>query len=298
MAPLTKAGSNEPVLQGQLFKELENFRVGFSKQVKDLIATAVTSAVDQALALNIDTLRKNYDQKISDLEESMKSVRFDLETSSETIQLLQKRIKFLEDSALQQRLHNNEREQRSRSRTFRLHGKKMQDAKTSASSMKSVYDYIIQPSFELALAEGDISYIPKLEECGEYGHPLRTQKEGDIPAQIFRFTSRFWYSAFMAYGRSVCEKLNEESTEKVRVGLDLSYANRNCMTWLFKQAAVYRVRMSGYNLQFCLKSDTKKWLWVRNVEARTIFGLQTPVDPANPDTSAGSAVRVPTQLDE
>jgi hypothetical protein len=273
--PLTKAQATEPVLQGQLFKELESFREGFSKQVKELIA----KAVDQALALNIDTLKENFNQKFADLEDSVKSLKFDLDLSLETVDLLKKRIKFLEDSALQQRLHNNDCEQRRRGRTFRVHGKKFPDANSSANSMNSVYNYIIKPSFEMALKEGDLSYIPRMEECSEFGHPLKQRKEDDTPSHIFRFTSRHWYSVFMKYGRGVCEKLNKENNEKVRVGLDLSFLNRKCMSWLYQQDAVYRVRLTGTGLQFSLNSDNKTWLKVRNVEATTIFGLQTAVDP-------------------
>lgn len=271
--------SSEPVYHGQLQAELDKFSAEFSQQIKDAISTAV----DKALSVSILNLKKNFDSKVSELQDTVKAIQSDLQFSSETIVKLKHRISFLENSALQQRLWNNDREQRSRLRTFRLHNKKM-DVNEAKTSVQSVYEFIVKPSFLKAKEEGDIDYTPKLEELCEFGHPLKTYKEGDIPAHIFRFTSRYFYSIFMRYSRDICADLNKSlpDSKKCRVGLDLSWLNRRCMSWLFKQNTVYRVRLSGSTLQFTLKSEPKKWLNVRNAEAMSIADLQVQVVPEYP----------------
>ena len=275
--PLSRAAASEPVLYGQLQSELQKFNVKFSQQLKELISVAV----DKALEIATANLTKNFDEKVSDLQDQVNSVQYDLKLSEDTVVLLKRRISFLEDTALQQRLWNNVREQRSRLRTFRLHNKKMDGVKSSS---REVYDFIVQPSFKKAVDAGDIDYIPKLEELCEISHPLRVQKSGDTPTHVFRFTSRYFYNIFMRYSREICAVLNDSVPDalKCRVGLDLSWLNRRCMSFLYKQDAVYRVRLSGHVLQFALKSDQIKWLTVKNPEASSIADMQVEVIPDNP----------------
>ena len=63
--PLSRAAASKPVLHGQLQSELAKFNVEFSQQLKESISVAV----DKALEIGIANLTKNFNKKVSDLQD-------------------------------------------------------------------------------------------------------------------------------------------------------------------------------------------------------------------------------------
>lgn len=270
----TRADAASAVTQSQLTSRLEKFAQDLTSKLNAAISTAVSAAVAN--------LRESLDGFKEELASSVNDFKSFVELSTETISLLKKRISFLENSVRAQAIWNNTREQRGRSKTFRLHNHRT-EASTAPTSMSDTYDFVVLPAFNKAFACGDLDQVPSLATCAEYGHPLRPRSTTDIPSIIFRFTSRFYFNIFMKYGREVIDEMNQTRgpSERVRIGRDLSFLNRRVMSYLTTHNLTDKVRMSGTVIQFTMRAEPDKWLKVEDPTAESIADMKRKlVNPA------------------
>lgn len=281
---LTRGAASEPVTVSQLNAEFDKLRA----ELKCAFSEDINTKVDTA----IFSIQSTLNTKVRELEEKVESLSFQLDEisnlSKETVEKLSNRIAALESNSLYNTILQNDREQRSRKKTFRLHGRKF-SSKTSRECIQEMFDYLISPCYSRAVADGVMSEIPDVGCVGEYAHPLK-QKNPDVPPSvIFKFQSRSFYEIFMSYSRNYVEELNEKlavGVKKMRVGLDLTHLNRKAMSFLLDNAAVDKVRLGAHTVQFKLKSNTEKWLSVYNPTASCIADMQVRVN--NPLLSAAN----------
>lgn len=184
--------ATSPVTQAQLTTRLDKFTADLTVKLNAAIAAAVASSI----------------QEWKDaLQETKQDLEVLVKLSNETIAALNSRIVFLENAAKHQVIWNNDKGQRLRSRSFRLHNHRS-EAKDAPGSMKDTYEFIIKPAFHRAVNCGDLDSIPLLQHCGEFGHPLKTKKEGSVPSIIFKFTSRLYFGIFLKHGRALVDEMN------------------------------------------------------------------------------------------
>lgn len=270
----TRSNSIETVTHTVLNQRLETFGVELSLKLNANIAAAVKSAVQDS----ISTLQRTFDEKVIELETALTTQRSEFDAfvkkSEENHSLLIKKISELEAAAVAQINHNNDKEQRGRNRTVRIHNRKIK-VKDARSSMLDSYDFIIKDSFDRALLAGEIDKVPSLQECGEMGHPLRSRKEGDTPAVLFRFTSRFFFNIFLKHARDIITERNAtvKKEDRHRVGRDLTFLNRKVMSSLYDHNLVDKVRLSGTCIQYSLKSDENTWIPVYDVTASCLADM-------------------------
>lgn len=274
--PLSVEKADETVTHGQLNDEFNRFRIELSES----LTKSISQSVQKSVNASINNLQQALDSRMVILQESIDSTKHEFETykalTDDVIKALNKRISELETTTLCQLIHDNDREQRHRSKSFRLHGKKS-IAKDARSSVKEVYDFVVVPSLQKAVDNGELDEVPPLTTTAEFGHNLRPKKEGDIPSTIFKFSSRYLYHTFMQYARDVIKEINVRDNESYRVSMDLTYWNRKCMSKLFDEPLVGKVRMSGTTIQYQLKSDSAKWHPVKNPTANTLVEMKTEV---------------------
>lgn len=276
--PLTLEKAAENVTHGHLHTEIERFRAELSVSLTNSITKSVLASVNTS----IDNLQSALEAKIVILQDTVDSIRHEFEVyktlSEDVITAVKKRIQQLETTTVCQLIYDNEKEQRHRSRSFRLHGKKS-SAKDAKSSMRELYSFIIVPSLQRAVDLGELDEVPSLCNVAEYGHNLKPRKVGDIPSTIFKFTSRYFFQTFMAHARDVIKEINERDGVNYRISYDLTYWNRRCMSALFSEPLVGKVRLSGTNIQFQLKSDAdSKWHVVKNPTGSTLVEMETELE--------------------
>lgn len=228
----------------------------------------------------INSIQSTLNNKVRALEDDVKSLSFQLDEvsqfSKDTIEKLNARIAVLESSSLFNTILQNDREQRLRKKTFRLHGKKF-NGTNSRQCIQEMYDFLIYPCYSRAMADGVLSAIPDVGCVGEYSHPLKQRKADEPASVIFKFQSRTYFEIFMNYARVYIDELNNQlgtGAKKMRVGLDLTHLNRRAMSSLMENNAVDKVRLGAHTVQFKLKSDPQKWLSVFNPLASTICEMQ------------------------
>jgi hypothetical protein len=267
MAPAdTRAGAvnaASSVTHAQLTTRLDKFTTDLNTKLNAAIAAAIDSAIS--------------DWKVS-LEETKNDFEELVKLSNETIAALNSRIVFLENAAKAQVLWNNDKGQRLRGRSFRLHNHRS-DAKDAPTSMKDTFEFIIKPAFQKAVECGDLESIPSLQGCGEFGHRLRVKKEGDVATVIFKFTSRFYFHIFLKHGRALVDDMNRTRgpLERLRLSKDLTFWNRRAMSYLFKHDLTDKCRLSGTQVQFTFKAEPDKWLTVLDPTASCIADMQKKV---------------------
>ena len=61
------------------------------------------------------------------------------------------------------------------------------------------------------------------------------------------------------------------------ISYDLTYWNRRCMSSLFSEPLVGKVRLSGTNIQLQMKADSK-WHVVKNQTSSILVEMETEVD--------------------
>ena len=277
----TRSAANiaaSPVTQAQLTQRLEKFGNDLTAKLNAAIAAAVAAS-------------------IKDWQDSLEVTKHELdvfkELSMNTINALNRRVEFLEQQVNSQLLWNNEREQRSRSRTFRLHNHRT-SCSDAPSSMRDTYSFLIKPAFERAVACGEIEAVPSLQLCGEYGHPLRTKKEGDVPTVLFKFSSRYLFSIFLRHGRLVIDDMNKTRgvQERLRLGRDLTFLNRKAMSFICQHNMTGKVRLSGTVVQYTLLSAPDTWISVHNPSGDCLATMGMKI--ASPFTVKPKAVNLET----
>ena len=268
---VTRSDAASPVTHGQLNSRLDKFGTELTNKLQKLIDLAVSSSVND-LKDSFEDIKVEIANSKSDFQEFVK-------LSMETVEALNARIKYLETSALYQTLWNNSKEQRGRSKSFRLHNHKS-SAIDAPSSMIDTYEFLVLPAFTRAKQHGDINHIPEMSACLEYGHPLRAKSPGDIPAVICKMTSRYLFGIFIKHGRAVVEEMNKTrgSLERVRLGKDLTYLNRRAMTFICNHNQTDKVRISGSSVQYTMKADPEVWLQIENPAADCLADMRLVVE--------------------
>lgn len=277
---VTRNQSSDLITHTVLQEELEKFRVILS----DSLADSTRQTVDRSFV----SLQSSINSKVNDLQDEIKSISFDfkqhVQQSEETFKKLNDRIDQLETAALHTAIHQNNKEQRFRAKSFRLHGYKLK-AKNVGDTLSEVYNYIISPSFSKAVENEELDETPSLAACGAYAHALKPRKQGDCPAILFKFITRQQKEIFMKYARSVCTSFNDardpnSREDTIRVGPDLTPTNRRIMTSLYKVTDVDKVRLGSQGVQFSLKSNPTKWKNVENPYGKCLADYQVKI--ANP----------------
>lgn len=280
-AVATRGQSSEFVTHSTLQDELNKFR--------SELTSSLNENTNKTVNHSVDVLQASIVAKVSQVEEDVKSLSLDFhehtKLSADSLEKLSERIDFLETSALFSAIHQNEKDQRARIKSFRLHGKKSL-SKNSKDSMLEIYDFIIKPSFSRAVELGELSAVPTLESCGAYAHPLKSSNDNLPPALLFKFQTRYQIETFMKHARTVCSTLNDarpKDDPPLRVGPDLTSINRRVMTNLYDTPDVDKVRLGSHGVQFTLKSSPTSWLQVYNPFGSCIFEYQKKVQ--NPVTA-------------
>ena len=258
------ANSSSPVSHAQLTTRLNKFSSDLTAKLNAAVAEAVESSI-QDLKDSLIAIKEEFDNFVS--------------FSQDTIKALNDRIYVLERHAKHQVIWNNTREQRNRSKTFRLHNFRS-DETTATGTMKETYNFIVKPAFEAALAAGDLEKVPLLAECGEYGHKLKPRKNNSVPAIVFKFTSRFFFTVFLKHSRVIIEEMNgtRSAPERLRVGRDLTMLNRKVMTYIFNHNMTDKVRLSGTNVQYTLKSDPDAWKTIQDPTSECLADMSKKID--------------------
>ena len=271
----TRNQTTEVVTHSFLQEELLKFR--------DELHAELAESTRRTIYTKVESLQTTIASKVSQLSDDFNGLKSDFKehvsATDDLISKLTNRINDLETAALHSAIHANEKDQRCRLKSFRLHGKKT-SAKNSPETMKEVYDFIIHPSFSRALEMNEISEIPSLAACSSYSHPLRPKNPTDTPAILFKFITRSQQELFMRHARHVCNTLNESrdpADPPLRVGPDLTSHNRRVMTALYKIHDVEKARLGSHGIQFSLKSSPSKWLSVTNPFADAVADYQIRV---------------------
>ena len=87
----------------------------------------------------------------------------------------------------------------------------------------------------------------------------------------------------MCYKRTIIDEFNASNGTKIRVGEDLTSANRQLMNLLCSDSFPEigkNVRIRNSNVQYALEADKKSWKTVQNVYGTTLEEMsRTLVDP-------------------
>jgi hypothetical protein len=278
----------------QMVEEMKTMNSSINTELKDIKGSLgdLSSSMDKGfedlrgeLLSRIEDNEKRIDSLESRFNEMAK--RFESKID-DAIKKLNDRMTRSENLSMYTYLAINSREQRQRG--FSVRATWYVDlAEKGKLTARKIYQKIIRPALEEALAEGEIEWLPDLySRVVEAAHVI-PNNTGDPPSWIFRFHSRDILFAFMKFKATYVDLLNEANekisptaSQVVKNGsnrvtkfvADKTMLNRDLMSWLWMQHEVKGVKISGTRVCF-LREGSTVWKEAKNPFARTLDEVET-----------------------
>jgi hypothetical protein len=288
-----------------LNSKIDELKLFFSPQFDKINKTfEETQKANEVRFAKIEMSLKVNEDKLRELEETNK--KKDVIISS-----LGCSTKTLQDAYRYAINRLNYFEQRPRSYTAKFHNLSTPSTLSNMELQRYVWDNFCAPAFALAKKDGRIKVLRKFETSIDTGHylgqgssyaaktkPAEDTPTGDAQAQeepaddnlpaagrnlLLRFNNRNDKTIYMCYKRTIIEEFNASNGTKIRVGEDLTSANRQLMNLLCSDSFPEigkNIRIRNSNVQYALEADKKSWKTVQNVYGTTLEEMsRTLVDP-------------------
>ena len=126
---------------------------------------------------------------------------------------------------------------------------------------------------------------PELDETLEFGHVLKSFTKDSTPSIVCRFKSRNFKKIWREHSGGVIADYNKKMSDNwkkptlfptLRIGNDLTKANRRVMSQLYDDKTVSKVRL-GNQVQFQLASSPTTWRSVHNPFTDNIAKMQIEI---------------------
>lgn len=278
-----KAKDTDAVLWGQLNTALDTQ----TETLNSSIAAAIES-----LTLVINSNKEDLFNKIDSVKEEL-STSIQLNTAD--IKKNEGKISEIELATMVNSVSLNDREQRDRAPTIKVHFFNQFASAENHTLLIGVYNTLFKPALQIACDVGKIDSVPSFWQTIENGHRLKKHKNSNpqIPAPILmKIRTRLIKELIMSNVKSVIADLASKVPDadrsyvdaaasagpanlgKLRCGNDLTMTNRLLMNKLYKDDRVEAVRLGSTRVQF-LKVDETTWRQVNNPFASTLEGLES-----------------------
>ena len=212
---------------------------------------------------------------------------------------INRRIDLLQQIQLHNFLQIQERIQRSRAWTIRVHNYHCKEDNGRPTS-QSIWNRVFRPAFVAAVSDKKLDFVPELENAIENSHHLYTNKDKS-ETWLFRFHSRILMYKYIEYRAEPLKQLNilnmgessysdvvkNNKKDLVRTGQDLSSFNRTLMSTLISfKADVGLCRLSGTKVMVALRKDMipgnkLKWWTVLNPLGDSLDAMLKPPGDIN-----------------
>lgn len=258
------------------------------------MATNITAAqLSEALAKQTADIVAQLDSKISkvrlELLEEVKQVQFEcnskIENNSKEIADLKLKLDTLDSESLYSRIAENTQQQRNRAPSIKVYNFPVP---AGLDHQRAVYSTFITPAMNKAVVAKQLSRLPEFDEILEFGHVLKSFSKDSTPPIVCRFASRNYKKIWREHSAEVIADYNKKMAEKwnkptlfpaLRIGNDLTKANRRVMSQLFDDKSVSKVRL-GNTVQFQLASSPTTWRNVNNPFTDDISKMQIEIKSA------------------
>lgn len=251
--------------------------MGKIRAVLEMTANITASQLSEALAKQTADIVARLDAKINQVRleilEEVKLVKFEctsaIENNSQEIGNLKKKLETLESECLFSRIADNTQQQRNRAPSIKVFNFPVP---AGIDHQSAVFSTFIAPAMVKAVAGKQLTRTPEMSEVLEFGHVLKSYSKDSIPSIVCRFTSRNYKKIWRENSAEIIADFNKTVKEKwdkptpfpaLRIGNDLTKANRQVMTQLYDDKRVSKVRL-GNMVQFQLASAPTSWRNVHN----------------------------------
>ena len=263
---------------------------GRIRAVLEMASNITTEQLTEALAKQTADIVAKLDSKIStvrlELLEEVKQVQFEcnsgIENNSKEIENLKIKLDTLELETLYSRIADNTQQQRNRAPSIKIFNFPVP---AGSDHQRAVYDTFIVPAMDKAVAAKQLSRTPELDETLEFGHVLKSFTKDSTPSIVCRFKSRNFKKIWREHSGGVIADYNKKMSDNwkkptlfptLRIGNDLTKANRRVMSQLYDDKTVSKVRL-GNQVQFQLASSPTTWRSVHNPFTDNIAKMQIEI---------------------
>ena len=251
----------------------------------NITATQLSEALAKQTADIVARLENKINTVRLEILEEVKQVKFEctnaIENNSKEIGELKKKLETLESECLFSRVADNTQQQRNRAPSIKIFNFPIAPGTDTQSAVFSTF---IAPAMDKAVAAKQLTRSPEIREIIEFGHVLKSSKDS-IPSIVCRFTSRNYKKIWRENSAEIIADYNKVMKDKwdkptpfpaLRIGNDLTQANRNVMTKLYDDKRVSKVRL-GNMVQFQLASAPTSWRNVFNPYTEDLSLMQIEI---------------------
>lgn len=291
----TKCKDTDAVLWGQLNTALDS--------QTDTLNSSITAAIE-SLTQVINSNKEDLFNKLDSVKEEL-STSIQLNTAD--IKKNEGKISDIELATMVNSVSLNDREQRDRAPTIKVHFFNQFASAENHTLLIGVYNTLFKPALQIACDIGKIDSVPSFWQTVENGHRLKHKNSNpQKPAPILmKIRTRLIKDLIMTNIKSVIADLvakvpdtdrsyvdaaasgDPANLGKLRCGNDLTMTNRLLMNKLYEDDRVEAVRLGSTRVQF-LKVDETTWRQVNNPFASSLEGLESELSnkfavvPVNP----------------